>query len=227
MNIGIIGAGRVGSALAKQLVALGHRVRISNSRGPNTLTEVAVLTGATPATNEEAVRGADLVILTIPFSKIPSLPPDLFDLRQSGSLIVDTNNYDVQRDGRIEPLLDGSIKAESRWVEQHIGSPVVKAFSNIMAQHIVDLAKPEGNEDRVALPVFSDDPSATATIMKLVDSLGFDPVDGGSIDGSWRVQIGTPGFITDLNAEALKQALLKATVEHNNQYRASILGTQS
>lgn len=143
MNIGIIGAGLVGSALAKQLVALGHQVNISNSRGPDTLVEVVTLTGANPVTNEEAVRGADLIILSIPFGKIVSLPHGLFDLRQAKAAIIDTNNYTVHRDGRIEQLLDGSIKTESRWVEQQIGAPVVRAFSNIVSQRIIDLAKPE------------------------------------------------------------------------------------
>lgn len=225
MNIGIIGAGRIGSALAKQLVGLGHQVQISNSRGPDTLTEVASLTGASPSTIEEAVRGVDLVVLTIPFSKIPSLPPGLFNLRQSGAPIIDTNNYDVQRDGRIESLLDGTIKTESRWVEQHIGAPLVKAFNNIVAQRIIDLAKPKGSEDRVALPIFADDHSAKRVVIDLIDALGFDPVDGGSINDSWRIHIGTPGFVTDLSATALKQALSEATSEQNEQYRASILGT--
>ena len=104
-------------------------------------------------TNEEAVRGAELIILAIPFGKIASLPRGLFDLRQAKAFIIDTNNYTIHRDGRIEQLLDGSIKTESRWVEQQIGAPVVRAFSNIVAQRIIDLAKPEGAEDRIALPV--------------------------------------------------------------------------
>lgn len=229
MNIGIIGAGFIGSTLAKQLVALGHQVNISNSRGPDTLAEVATLTGASPVTNEEAVRGAELIILAIPFGKIASLPRGLFDLRQAKAFIIDTNNYTIHRDGRIEQLLDGSIKTESRWVEQQIGAPVVRAFSNIVAQRIIDLAKPEGAEDRIALPVFADDPAAKAVVMKLVNSLGFDPVDGGSIDDSWRVQLGTPASGTpdfiekDLNAVALKRALSEATVEQNTNYRTSAL----
>ncbi|MEK4360700.1 NAD(P)-binding domain-containing protein [Paenibacillus sp. FSL M7-1455] len=223
MNIGIIGAGVLGSTLAKQFVALGYQVNISNSRGPDTLADVAVLTGASPVTIEEAVRGADLIILAIPFIKIASLPRGVFDLRQDKAIIIDASNYVVQRDGRIEQLLDGSIKTESRWVEQHIGAPVVKAFNHIVAQSIIDLAKPEGVENRIALSVFADDPASKAVVMKLIDTLGFDPVDGGTIDDSWRVQIGTPTTGVNLNAIELKKAISEATVEQNNNYRTAAL----
>ena len=221
MKIGIIGAGHIGGTLAQQLVVLGHEVLIANSRGPETLVDVAASTGARAATHEDAVRDADLVILTIPLGKIPSLPAGLFDTRRPGAPIVDTNNYYGQRDGRIVALLDGTFAAESRWVEQQIGAPVVKAFNNMIAQRLIDLAQPEGAPGRVALPVFGDDPHTKAVVMQLVETLGFDAIDGGSIDESWRIEMGTPGFTTDLGAADLRRALSAAKVEQTARYRES------
>jgi 8-hydroxy-5-deazaflavin:NADPH oxidoreductase len=223
MNIGIIGAGHIGGTLARQLVDLGHEVRIANSRGPETLGDVAASTGAQAATREDAVRDADLVVLTIPFSAVSSLPAGLFDSRRPGAPIVDTNNYFPLRDGRIAALLDGTFTAESRWVEQQIGAPVVKAFNNIIAQHLIDRAAPKDAPDRVALPVFGDDQRTKAAVMEVIETLGFDAIDAGSIDESWRTHMGTPGFTTDLGAADLRRALAEATVEQNVGLRESLL----
>jgi 8-hydroxy-5-deazaflavin:NADPH oxidoreductase len=215
MKIGIVGAGHVGRAVAALATDGGHEVWIANSRGPESLAEVAAETGARAAAVREAADGAELVVLAIPLSKVPSLEPGLFDGRAEGAPIVDANNYLVRRDGRIEELWDGRFLTDSGWVAAQLGVPVVKAFNNIAASRLAELARPAGDPDRVALPVAGDDPAAKKRVMELVDELGFDAVDAGSIDDSWRQHMGTPSFLSNLQADQLREALQVATREHN------------
>lgn len=224
MKIGIIGAGRIGQILSRQLSAIGHDVHIANSRGPETLADLASEVGATASSREDAVRDADAVILTIPLHNVTDLPPGLFDLRKNGAPIVDTGNYDIPRDGRIDGLIDGSFGTESQWVAAQLGAPVVKAFNNINYLRLRDLPRPAGDSERIALPVFGDEPGPKAVVTSLIDAIGFDPVDGGPLDESWRVQILTPGFCTDLQQAALEQALADATPDDNSKgYREPVL----
>jgi 8-hydroxy-5-deazaflavin:NADPH oxidoreductase len=219
MNIGIIGTGHIGGTLTRRLRALGHTVRIANSRGPQSLSDLAAETGATPATVQQAVRGADLVIVTIPESKIPTLPDDLFSGSDASLVVVDTGNYyPQQRDGRIAEIEDGL--PESRWVEKHLHHPVVKAFNNIYAQHLLEKGKPAGTPGRIALPVAGDDTAAKSVVMKLVDELGFDAVDAGGLDESWRQQPGTPVYAQDFDAGGVRKALARARPERTPEWRA-------
>jgi len=216
MKIGIIGAGNIGGALTRRLTTLGHQVSVANSRGPETLAALAAETGATAVPVPEAARGASLVIVTIPEKNIPNLPAGLID----GAVVVDTGNYyPQQRDGRIEAIEAGS--TESRWVAQQLGRPVVKAFNNIYAQHLLESGKPAGTPGRIALPVAGDDPAAKAVVLRLLDDLGFDGVDAGSIDESWRQQPGTPVYGTDFDAEGVRRALAEATRERTPEWRAT------
>ncbi len=220
MKIGIVGAGHIGGALTRRLTALGHDVSVANSRGPETLSELASETGATAATAQDAVRDAELVIVTIPLKNIPKLPRELFDTRAPGAPIIDTNNYyPQQRDGRIEEIENGL--TEARWVEQHVGGPVVKVFNNIYASHLLELGKPAGDPDRFGLPVAGDDAAAKQLVMNLVDELGFDPVDAGGLDDSWRQQPATPCYGTDLPAEQLREALANASSERPAEHTAA------
>lgn len=220
MNIGIIGAGNIGGMLARQLSKVGHKVFVANSRGPETLEDLARETGATPVTAKEAARRGEIVIVTIPLKNIADLPSDLFSDISDNVVVIDTcNYYPQQRDGRIEAIENGT--PESRWVEQQIGRSVVKAFNNMRAQHQVDLAKPQGDPDRRSLPVSGDDPRAKQIVMKLVDQLGFDPVDNDGLDDSWRQQPGTPVYTADLNAEGVRQALKKAMQQRPEQFKAA------
>ena len=181
MKIGIIGAGFIGSALATRLTSLGHSVAIANSRGPETLGEVAQKTGATPVTAHEAAHYGEIVVVTIPLKNIPDLPKDLFDGVPSEVPVIDTSNYyPLLRDGRIAELEHGEL-TESEWVQQHLGRPVVKVFNNILADHLETLGKPAGTPDRIGLPVAGDEPAAKQKVMALVDELGFDAVDDGSL----------------------------------------------
>ena len=218
MKIGIIGAGHIGGMLARRLSAIGHDVAVANSRGPETLAELAATTGATATSVREAVEGKDLVIVTIPEKGVPKLPNDLFANVPASTVVVDTCNYYPGRDGRIDAIEAGT--AESRWVADQIGRPVVKAFNNIYSQHIADKARPAGTPGRIALPVAGDDPEAKAVVMRLLDELGFDSVDAGSLDESWRQQPGSPVYTSSLDAAGVRAALAAAKHERPAEFRA-------
>jgi 8-hydroxy-5-deazaflavin:NADPH oxidoreductase len=133
MKVGIIGAGQIGGTLTRRLTALGHKVFVANSRGPETLSDLAAETGATAVSVPEAVRGAELIVVTIPEKNIPNLPAGLFTDTPDRVVVVDAGNYyPRQRDGRIDAIEAGL--PESQWVAQQLGRPVVKAFNNIYAR---------------------------------------------------------------------------------------------
>jgi 8-hydroxy-5-deazaflavin:NADPH oxidoreductase len=204
MNIGIIGAGHIGSALATRLVSLGHSVQIANSRGPETLKDVAQSTGAKAVTAQEAARHGDIIVVTIPLKNIPDLPKDLFTGIAADVPVIDTSNYYPNlRDGHMPELETGNL-TESEWVQQHLGRPLTKVFNNIHAEHIRTKGMPKGTAGRIALPVAGDDAGAKQKVMALVDELGFDPVDDGSLHESWRQQPGTPCYGADLPADKLR-----------------------
>ncbi len=220
MRIGIIGAGHIGGTLARRFSALGHEVSIANSRGPATLEVLAQETGATPVTVEAAARAGDVVIVTIPVKNIPTLPRDLFKGVSDRVVVVDTGNYYPQeRDGRIEGIENGS--TESRWVSDQLGRPVVKAFNNIYARHLLERGRPKGAPGRIALPVAGDDKRAKDGVIRLLDELGFDGVDAGSLDDSWRQQPGTPVYGTDFDAGGVRRGLAEAKAERTPAFRAS------
>jgi predicted dinucleotide-binding enzyme len=219
MNIGIIGAGHIGGTLTRRFSELGHKVFVANSRGPETLTELAAETGATPVTIQEAARSGEVVIVTIPERNIAALPRDLFKGVPDSVVIVDTGNYyPQQRDGRIDEIESGT--TESRWVSQQLGRPVIKAFNNIHAEHLLKSGKPAGTHGRIGLPVAGDDNGAKAVVLKLIDELGFDGIDAGPLDESWRQQPGTPVYGTDLDAEGVHKALASASKERTPEWRA-------
>ncbi|MEU8073409.1 MULTISPECIES: NAD(P)-binding domain-containing protein [unclassified Micromonospora] len=206
MEIGIIGSGHIGGTLTRRLRSLGHDVAVANSRGPQSLTDLAAETGARAVSVEEAVRDAELVVVAIPLKAVPQLPAALFD----GKLVVDANNYYPQRDGDIPELLDRSLSS-SRWTADHLkGARVVKVFNNIQAAHLMDEGKPAGTAGRIALPVAGDEADAKRIVMGLVDELGFDPVDAGTLDESWRQQPDTPVYGTDRDADGVREGLAAA-----------------
>jgi 8-hydroxy-5-deazaflavin:NADPH oxidoreductase len=223
MNIGIIGAGHIGGTLTRRLTTLGHKVFVANSRGPETLVGLAHDTGAQPVTVEEAARSGDIVIVTIPEKNIPKLPRDLFAGVPDDVIVIDTGNYyPQQRDGRIDAIEQGT--TESRWVSQQLGQPVIKTFNNIYADHLLRLGRPAGDPERIALPVAGDDSRAKQIVIDLLDELGFDGVDAGSIDESWRQQPGTPVYATDHDAEGVRKALSEASKERTPEWRAKKAG---
>lgn len=220
MKIGIIGAGQIGGTLTRRLTALGHEVSVANSRGPETLTDLASETGAQPATVTDTVRGKELVVVTIPEANVRDLPDDLFDEVDDEVIVVDTGNYyPRERDGRIEAIEAGM--PESRWVERQLGHPVVKAFNNIRAQSLMENGRPADSDDRIALPVAGDDENAKNVVIDLLDELGFDGVDAGGLDESWRQQPGTPVYVADLDADGVRRALAEASPERPPEFRAT------
>jgi len=223
MNIGIIGAGHIGGTLTRRLTALGHNVFVANSRGPETLAALATETGAKPVDIHEAARSGEIVIVTIPEKNIATLPRDLFQGVPDDVIVIDTGNYyPQQRDGRIDGIEAGT--TESRWVEQQLGRPVVNTFNNIYADHLLRLGRPAGAPQRIALPVAGDDAKAKQKVIELLDELGFDGVDAGSIDESWRQQPGTPVYATDHDVEGVKKALAEASKERKPEWRAAQAG---
>ncbi|MFI1486431.1 NADPH-dependent F420 reductase [Streptomyces sp. NPDC020747] len=220
MKIGIIGAGNIGGNLTRRLTALGHDVSVANSRGPGTLTALAEETGATPVPVEEAARGAEVVVVTIPLKAVPGLPSGLFDEAAEGVVVIDTGNYyPRQRDGRIAGIEDEGL-TESRWTARQLGRTVVKAFNGTYAQDLLDRHRPAGAPDRTALPVAADDESAKQVVRDLIDELGFDTVDAGSLDDSWRQQPGTPVYGLQEGADAVTKALAEAPRERPADFRA-------
>lgn len=220
MKIGIIGAGMIGGTLVRRLSALGHTVSVANSRGPETLTELAEATGARPVEVRDAARGADVVVVTIPEIAVRDLPSDLFEDVPAETVVVDTGNYyPRQRDGAIREIEEGL--PESRWVEKQLGRPVVKAFNNIHFKHLLENGRPAGAADRIALPVAGDRKRDREIVLQLIDELGFDGVDAGGLDDSWRQQPGTPVYGTNLDAEGVRRALNEATPERSPEFSAS------
>ena len=219
MTIGIIGAGNIGSTLTRRLSKLGHKVHVANSRGPESLADLARETGAKAVSPKEAARAGEVVIVTIPEGRIPDLPKDLFAGVPDSVVVIDTGNYYPQRDGKIDEILAGT--TESQWVQRHLGRPVVKAFNNIYAQHLMENGKPAGAPGRFALPVASDNTPAKLTVLRLIDELGFDPVDAGPLSESWRQQPGTPVYGPDLDANGVRRGLQQASKERRPEFRAA------
>ena len=208
MEIGIIGSGNIGSTLAGYLTTLGHQVIIANSRGPESLSEVAEKTGATPVTVEEAAGAKNLVIIAIPAKAMVKIPGDI--LSTSKAIIVDAGNYYPSRDGQIFDIEGGL--TDSEWVAKVIRHPVIKAFNNIVAQSLASKATAAKNPGRIALSVAGNDAEQKQSVMKLIDEIGFDAIDGGLLSESWRQQPCEPAYCQDLDKEALKAALQQADI---------------
>jgi len=220
MKIGIIGAGNIGGNLTRRLTALGHDVAVANSRGPQTLIELATETGARAVEVTQAAQGAEIVIVTIPQKNIPDLPGGVLSGAADGAVFVDTGNYyPQQRDGRIAAIEDGT--PESVWVSGQLGVPVVKAFNGIFAAHLLSEGREPGADDRRALPVAGDDDSAKQVVLALLDELGFDGVDAGGLDTSWRQQPGTPVYGASAGVEGITTLLAQASAERADEWRAN------
>ena len=219
MRIGVIGAGSMGGILARHLANRGHHVSIANSRGPESLTALAAEIGATPVSVVDAAKAGEIVIIAIPTKAIADLPRALFANVPRSVVVIDIGNYHPElRDGRIDAIDRGML--DSQWVAQQIGRPVIKAFNNILAKSLLEKGVPRGTKGRIALSVVGDSLDAKAAVLRLVDDLGFEPVDGGDLDNSWRQQPGTLAYCQDLEAAALRRALVEADRSRIAEYRA-------
>jgi 8-hydroxy-5-deazaflavin:NADPH oxidoreductase len=209
MKIGIIGIGNIGGTLARKLKAAGHDVRVANSKGPLGVKSFADEIGAAAVDAHGAVDGVDMVIVSIPLPAISRLPKDLLDGVPQTVPVVDTGNYyPGMRDPQIAEIDAGM--PESVWVSKQLGRPVVKAFNNILAHSLANLARPQGSPDRLAIAVAGDDAGQKQMVMNIVNEIGFDPVDSGSLDQSWRQQPSTPSYCCDYNAEEMRKGLAEA-----------------
>jgi predicted dinucleotide-binding enzyme len=208
MNIGIIGAGQMGGTLIQQYSRAGHRVKMANASETEKLKSLALETGASAVTLADVVTDVDIVIISIPLIGILKLPQHLFKNMSAGTAIVDTCNYYPIRDGLIETIEDGM--PESVWVSNQLQRPVIKAYNNILYRSLAKSGLTKGTASRVALPIAGDDKQSKDLVSILVNDSGFDSLDYGSLQDSWRQQPGSPVYCTDLTLTQLKKSLEKA-----------------
>jgi hypothetical protein len=206
MRIGIIGAGHVGSTLAKHFVSAGHEVAIANTRGPETLRELEVDLGdnAHAVTPAKAAKFGELAIVSVPFGRYLQTPAE--DL--AGKPVVDTNNYYPERDGHFAEL-DADRTTSSELLQEHLpGASVVKAFNAMNWEHLRDYGHAGGANVMYGIPVSGDDDAAKRTVFDLIEEMGFEPVDAGDLASGGRThQPGGPAYLTDLSADELRARL--------------------
>jgi predicted dinucleotide-binding enzyme len=207
-TIGFIGAGHIGSQLARLAVKHGYDVVVSNSRGPDTLKDLVDELGppARAATSAQAAAAGDIVVVTIPLKNIGGVPVAPL----AGKIVIDTNNYYPQRDGRI-PELDDEKTTTSELLQRHLpASKVVKAFNHIQAAALTTDGQPSGTPNRRALAIAGNDADARRTVADLIDQFGFDVVDMGALGESWRIQRDMPGYGPRRTAAELRRDLASA-----------------
>jgi len=224
MKIGIIGSGEMGRVLATKFSNLGHTVSITNSRGPSSLKQFAEEIGAQPATVEEVTRNKEVIIVSIPQKNVPDLPKNLFQQLPEDVVVIDTGNYYPNlRDGVIPELVQSGI--DSQWVQEQLGFPIVKVFNSILATSLNDLGRQSPN-NRIALAVSGNKIKAKEIVFKLIDELGFDSFDIGTIAQSWKQQPGSPIYCRDISPDEL-QKRVEAMGNDWSVMRNKILGQRS
>jgi predicted dinucleotide-binding enzyme len=207
-TIGIIGAGHIGAQVARLAIGSGYRVVISNSRGPETLSDLVAELGpnARAATPAEAAKAGEIVVVSVPLKNYKQVPVEPL----AGKIVIDTNNYYPERDGRI-PELDNESTTTAELLQTHLRtSKVVKGFNHIYAAALTTDGQPAGTKNRRALVIAGDDTEAKRTVTRLLDEFGFDTVDAGPLKEGWRIQRDTPGYGPRRNAEELQRDLAAA-----------------
>ena len=207
-TIGLIGSGNIGQAVARQAVAHGYDVVLSNSRDPRTLEPVVAELGprARAGTAADAAAAGDIVVVAVPFKNYPQVPAEPL----VGKIVIDANNYYFERDGHFTDIDSGQATPSGKLAEHLPGARVVKAFNNIQAAAIGDDATPAGTPERRALPIAGDDAAARKTVADLLDEFGFDVVDAGPLAEGRRFDRDQPAYNARLTAEQLRQALAGA-----------------
>ncbi|WP_458455196.1 NADPH-dependent F420 reductase [Methanobrevibacter sp.] len=225
MKIGIIGVGAIGGTIARKLAKKGHSVKVANSRGKESVKEFADEIGGIPSDINEISQDIDVLILSVPYGAVESIPKTVFSDLPSGAIVVDTGNYYPEvRNETIEGLENGEV--ESVWLSNHIGRPVIKAFNTLLAYSLAELGRENGEEGRLAMQVAGDDEKEKEIVMNLVDQCGFDPYDAGTLAESWKMQPTSAGYCCDYTAEELKSVKEKSTQtpESVAENRAKIMG---
>jgi predicted dinucleotide-binding enzyme len=208
MTIGVIGTGLIGEVIIRKLRGAGYAVKMANSRGPDSLKDLAAATRAIPVPLEQVVRNVDILFLVIPQKSIAELPKGLLRNARQDTIVIDVGNYYEFRDGNIDEIDNGL--TDSEWVERQIDWPVIKAFNSIYANALSGAGRPAGSIDRVALPFSGDNPRSKEIVAHLIGRIGFDSVDAGTIAESWRQQPGSPVYCTNPTKAELELWLTKA-----------------
>lgn len=220
MKIGIVGAGNIGAQLARKFAAAGHSVKLSNSRGPESLAEIVRGTNIQAVSNEDAPKDVDVVILSVPFAKNPDVA-QLLANAPSEAIVVDTSNYYPMRDGNIAEVDAG--KPETVWVSEQVGRPLVKAWNAVLSQTLAEAGLALGAANRLAIPIAGDNDAAKRVVAELVNISGFDTVDAGTLSESWCFQPGTPAYCTELTTDELRIALADASKDRAPRNRDAIM----
>ncbi len=207
MKIGILGAGAIGGTVARKLSEAGHKVKVANSRGPESIDPDIVAAGAMAVEADDVVTDVDVLVISIPLSRIPEIQPLVARLPDD-AVIVDTSNYYPHRDGQIQALEEGQV--ESIWVTEQLGRPVAKAWNAIPSESFQNSGKDAGDSERIAIPVAADRAADKQLAMALVEETGFDAFDAGSLADSWRQQPGAPSYCTNLTRQEMPKALAAA-----------------
>src|SRR6267154_2134919 len=202
MNIGLIGPGQIGEVIIRKLRGVGYSGKMANSRGPESLKDLAESTGAIPVSVEQVVQDVDMLFVADPQKAIPELPKGLLKKAKKETIVIDVGNYYPFRDGRIDEIENGL--TESVWGERQIGRPVVKLLNTIPSKALMAAGRLAGSRDRVALPISGDNTKAKEIVAQLIDRIGFDSVDAGTIAESWRQQPGSPVYCTNPTKEELQ-----------------------
>ncbi len=207
MRIGIIGTGHIGKTLTLKLSAVGHKVEVANSRGPESIGADVLASGANPVTVQQALLDKDAIIISIPLNRIPGFAPLLAGVSMN-TVVIDTSNYYPGRDNKNSSIEAGQV--ESLWVQEQLGRPVAKAWNAIGSDSFAIKGKPTGSPDRIAIPIAADREMDRKVTMVLVEDTGFDAFDAGSLTDSWRLQPGAPAYCTDLTLNELPTAIAAA-----------------
>jgi len=211
MKIGIIGAGEIGGTLVRQYSRAGHIVKMTNSSGVEKLKNLALETGASAVNLTDVVRDVDVIVISIPSVAIPELAKAISKIIPANTIIVDTCNYYPIRDGVIKDLEDGT--PESIWVSNQLQRPVIKVYNSIFSRSLINTGLPQNTVSRLALPISGDNKQSKDLVARLVNDSGFDFLDYGSLQDSWRQQPGSPVYCTDLTLSQIKKSIVKARKE--------------
>lgn len=206
MKIGIIGAGFVGRAVAKQAIKAGHQVMLSNSRGPQTLFSLKPMIGCETGTATEAAIFGEIVVIAVPLTAIGQLPV----AELAGKAVIDAVNYYPERDGQVAEL-DQQTTTTSEYLAGFLPqSKITKAFNAIQMTDLETDGLPAGDPERRALPLAGDDKAAKQIIISLYDAFGFDAVDAGALSEGWRFQRAMPSYCVRMTKAELEGVLAQA-----------------